>query len=122
MICTGEQRFRRSGGISAGGGVVRVGLGTEGPGFESRQPDSCFRRSEGTSARLLNYDGEADAVSVSLVGQWTAERAGLDPDRYSGHSLRAGFPATAAVSCRCGSAAVRYVFPASIFVIWAMSK
>jgi site-specific recombinase XerD len=36
--------------------------------------------------------------SVALIVKRAAESAGLDPDRYSGHSLRAGFATTAAAN------------------------
>lgn len=55
---------------------------TEGP---------LFRRVD----RHGNLYGRLSTKGVALVVKRSAERVGLDPDRFSGHSLRAGFATTA---------------------------
>jgi integrase len=42
--------------------------------------------------------GRLDAKAVTLIIKRAAQRAGMDPAGYSGHSLRAGFVTTAAVN------------------------
>lgn len=45
-----------------------------------------------------NVGGRLSDRAVSLIVKRAAEAAGLDPARYSGHSLRAGFATTAAAN------------------------
>jgi len=44
------------------------------------------------------HDARLSGRAVAIVIKRTAERAGLDPESYSGHSLRAGFVTTAAAN------------------------
>lgn len=83
-----------------------------------------FRRVRGT----VVCDGGLTGRSVALLVKRAAGTAGLDPDRFSGHSLRAGF-VTAAVAAGAPEAAImqqtghrdadtmrRYSRPASVWL------
>ena len=58
---------------------------------------------EGSVIRSVDRHGNIgagwlDAKAVSLIVKRAAQRAGMDPTSYSGHSLRAGFVTSAAVN------------------------
>lgn len=57
---------------------------------------------EGRLFRSVNRHGQAggslSTKAVALIVKRAAEGAGLDPDRYSGHSLRSGFATSAAAA------------------------
>jgi len=58
---------------------------------------------DGPASRPVDRHGNVSDTRLSdrpvaLIVKRSAEQAGLDPDRYSGHSLRAGFATTAAAN------------------------
>jgi integrase len=78
------------------------------PHSEDLRVTECFRRreagiTEGPLFCSINRHGHVQAArlspaDVARVVKKLAERAGLDPVKYAGHSLRAGHATTAAAS------------------------